>query len=188
MNVHQAPKVDTNESNYAHCRVEEVIDMQATDFFEWYLRQRLENFMKGTMVVPPITGSEALEGPQWGEVDSARKIFFKDGTEALERIIATDFPNGYEYQPWAYTSPVRLLSDFATSNMRAVQDGDQTRIIWDYAFHSKSALALPVLKLFVMLDWKRNLTGGLKIIKQHIEAHGTAVDLHQADGEVALAA
>lgn len=81
-------------------------------------------------------------------------------------------PTGYSYQPWAYTSPVRLLSDYAVSEMRAIPEDGKTRIVWDYAFHARNGIALPVLKLFVALDWKRNLANGLSVLKTHLEQHG----------------
>lgn len=169
-----APDPEKKDSAYASVRVETCIDMNADDFFAWYLQEPLENFMLGTMIVPPITGSTVLSGPQWGKAGSSRKIFFKDGTTSLERIIETNLPHSYHYQPWAYTNPVRLISDYAVSTMHAVPEGNKTRIIWDYGFHARHRLVKPLLQLFVTLDWKRNLANGLKVIKAHLETHGTS--------------
>ena len=180
MSVDTAPAPAAEDALYARCRLEEVIDLPADTFFDWYMHEPIENFMLGTLVVPPITGTELLAGPEWGEPGAARKIHFKDGTTALERILETDLPNGYSYQPWAYTSPVRLLSDYAVSEMRALPEDGKTRIVWDYAFHARNGIALPVLKLFVKLDWKRNLAGGLKVLKTHLETHGTVKQIHDA--------
>ncbi len=180
MNPHDAPDIDADGSNYAHCSVSILIDIKPAEFFEWYTAQRLEDFLLGTLVVPPITHTEMLEGPDWGAKDSARKIFFKDGTVALERITATDYPNSYEYQPWAYTSPVRFLSDYAKARTRALEENGQTRIVWDYAFHCKGSWALPLLKLFVQLDWKRNMTRAMDVIQSHLADHGTALHLNDA--------
>ena len=175
-----APAPAESDGTYAKCRVEEMIDLPAEDFFDWYMNEPIENFMLGTLVVPPITGTEAIPGPEWGRAGAARKIFFKDGTTALERILETDLPNGYRYQPWAYTSPVRLLSDYAVSEMRVLPEDGKSRIVWDYAFHARNGISLPVLKLFVALDWKRNLAGGLKVLKAHLEQHGTDKRIHEA--------
>ena len=174
-----APEPDRDRSTYANVRVEEVIDVPADDFMAWYMFEPIENFMLGTLVVPPITGTEPLEGPAWGQPGSARKIFFRDGTISLERILSTDLPRGYSYQPWAYTNPVRLLSDHAVSTMRAEHEGAKTRIVWDYGFHARSRAAKPLLQLFVNLDWKRNLQGGLRVLKTHLEIHGTAKRIHE---------
>lgn len=171
---------DPADNGYATCRVEDVIAVPADSFFDWYMFEPIENFMLGTLIVPPITGTEPIDGPAWGEPGAARKIFFKDGTSSLERILSTDLPRSYSYQPWAYTSPVRFLSDHAVSTMSALPEGDATRIVWDYGFHPKNALAKPLLQGFVSLDWKRNLQNGLNVIKQHLEAHGTAKRIHEA--------
>ena len=128
--------------------------------------------MLGTLIVPPITGTEALPGPAWGEPGSARKITFKDGTTSLERILATDLPRSYRYQPWAYTNPVRFLSDYAVSSMRVEPLGGKARVIWDYSFHARNTLAKPFLQLFVTFDWKRNLANGLTVVKEHLETNG----------------
>jgi hypothetical protein len=37
------------------------------------------------------------------------------------------------------------------------------------------------VKLFVTLDWKRNLMNGLKIIKAHLEVHGTSKRIHEVN-------
>ena len=176
--IPSAPEPAT--TNFARCRVEEVIGIPAETFFDWYMNEPIENFMLGTLLVPPITGTEALPGAQWGEPGAARKIFFKDGTTALERILETDFPNGYSYQPWAYNNPVRLLSDHAISTMRAVPEDGRTRIVWDYGFHARSSLVLPMLRLFVTFDWSRNLANGLSELKKHLDTHGTTKRIHEA--------
>ncbi len=166
--------------NYASTRVEETIAISPNAFLPWYIHEPIENFMKGTLVAPPITGTEPLPGPDWGEAGAARKIFFKDGTTSLERIVETDFPRSYKYQPWAYTSPVRFLSGHAVSTMSALPDGAGTRIVWDYGFHAKNGLAYGPLALFVRYDWARNLKNALVILKKHLETHGTAKRIHEA--------
>ena len=167
-----APEPQEAGNLYAATRVETVIDVPPEDFFAWYLFEPIENFMLGTLIVPPITSTEALAGPAWGEPGSSRTIYFKDGTTSLERILETDLPRSYRYQPWAYTSPVRLLSDYAVASMRVEPDGVKSRIIWDYSFHASNFLAKPLLQLFVTLDWRRNLTNGLQVIKKHLETQG----------------
>lgn len=176
------PDPDTHDENYARCRVETVIAIPAKTFFDWYMFEPIENFMLGTLIVPPITGTEPVSGPEWGKAGACRKIFFKDGTTSLERILETNLPASYRYQPWAYTSPVRLLSDYAVSTMQAVPEGGNCRIVWDYGFHPRNAIARPLLQLFVTLDWKRNLANGLKVIKAHLEAHGTAKSISETRG------
>lgn len=173
------PDPETNAAAYASVRVEETIDLSADDFMDWYMFEPIENFMLGTIVVPPITGTEPLPGPPWGMPGSARRIFFRDGTVSLERILTTDLPRGYSYQPWAYTNPVRLLSDYAISTMRAEPHDGKTRIVWDYGFHPRSRMARPLLQLFVSLDWKRNLQGALRVLKMHLEIHGTTRRIHE---------
>lgn len=174
-----APRPESDMNRYATVRVEAVIDMPADEFMAWYMFEPIENFMLGTLVVPPITGTEPMPGPAWGEAGAARKIFFRDGTTSLERITATDLPRGYSYQPWAYTSPVRLLSDYAVSTMRAEPEGGRTRIVWDYGFHPRNALARPLLQVFATYDWKRNLANALDLLKAHLEMHGTSQRMHE---------
>ncbi len=174
-----APEPDRNSAAYAWVRVEETIDVPADEFMGWYMFEPIENFMLGTIVVPPITGTEPLPGPAWGMPGAGRRIFFRDGTVSLERMLSTDLPRGYSYQPWAYTNPVRLLSDHAVSTMRAEAAGTMTRIVWDYGFHARSRMARPLLQLFVNLDWKRNLQGALRVLKTHLEVHGTGKRIHE---------
>lgn len=167
-----APQLDQNEANYAHCQVIERLPVAADEFFGWYLAEPIENFMHGTLVVPPITGTQMITRGEFGGVGSARHITFKDGTVAYERVLATDYPRSYSYQPYAYNNPIRLFSDYAKAKMTAEADGDRTRIVWDYAFHARNRACLPLVKLFVTLDWSRNLANGLKVIRAHTEKHG----------------
>lgn len=174
-----APDLDPKNGNYAHCKVIEHLPIPADQFFTWFIAEPIENFMKGTLVVPPITGTRNITEGKFGGAGSARHITFKDGTVAYERVIATDYPRSYSYQPYAYNNPIRLLSDYAKATMTAEPNGDGTRIVWDYAFHARNRLALPLVKLFVKLDWSRNLANGLKVIRAHLEKHGTARQIHE---------
>ena len=174
------PAPEPAKDGYARCRVEGTIAIPADSFFDWYLYEPLENFMHGALIVPGIAATEPLPGPQWPEAGAARKIVFRDGSIALERILSTDLPRSYSYQPWAYTNPVRIMSDYAVSTMNALPDGDGTRIVWDYGFHARSSLFMPLLQAFVSINWTRNLDNGLKVFKQHLETHGTAMRIHEA--------
>jgi hypothetical protein len=174
MNYPVAPEIDPDEKSYAHCRVEETLPIKATTFFDWYLNEPIQNFMIGTIIVSPVSGVKALPDQVYGVPGHSRLIEFKDGTIAYERVLSSDFPREYSYQPYAFTNPVRLISDHAKATMRAVPEGEHTRIVWDYAFHARHKLFVPFLKLFVSLDWARNLRNGLKVIKKHIEVHGTS--------------
>lgn len=169
-----APALDPDDSNYAHCRVIERLPIPADQFFDWYIAEPIENFMLGTFFVSPIIGTRVItEGP-FGSKGTARHISFKDGTVAYERVTETNYPHGYSYQPYAYDNPIRLFSDYAKATMTAEPDGDGCRIVWDYAFHAKNKAALQVVKLFVKLDWARNLANGLKVIRAHMEKHGVS--------------
>lgn len=181
-----APDIDPDESNYAHCQVSEELSVPADAFFDWYMKEPIENFMLGTLVVSPVTGVEPLSDKPFGEVGSARLIHFKDGTIARERVLTNDLPRQYSYQPYGYNNPMHLLADYAKATMRIEPHGEGSRVIWDYAFHAKNKAALPLVKLFVKLDWNRNLTGALKIIKHHLEHHGPTVHIHAvAEGKAA---
>lgn len=176
----EVPVLDTDESNYAHCQVTERVPVSADQFFAWYMKQPIEAFMLGTAFVSPIIGTEPLEGPAFGAIGSRRKIFFKDGTVASEAITSADFPRAYSYLPYAYNNPIRLFSDYAKATMSVVPDGDQTLIVWDYAFHARNRMGLQVVKLFVKLDWARNLGNALKVIRKHLETHGANADMTPA--------
>lgn len=174
------PQLDPDESNYAHCQIVDILDVEADQFFDWYVSEPIENFMHGTAFVSPITGCSPLPGPDYGVPGSERMIHFKDGTEAREYIISTDFPRSYFYLPYAYNNPIRLFSDHAKARMTALPEGPgKTRIVWDYAFHGRNKLSLQVVKLFVQLDWTRNMRNGLNVIKAHLAKHGVAKRIHE---------
>lgn len=175
-----APQLDSDESNYATCQVSEVMPVAWDAFFDWYMAEPIENFMRGTLIVPPITGTQLVGCDRFLEPGSTRRIAFRDGTIAWETVLSTDFPRSYSYMPYAYTNPMRLFSDHAKATMTVAPEGESARVIWDYAFHARSKAVLPVVKLFVTLDWKRNLSKGLAVIKAHLAEHGTQRRIDQA--------
>jgi hypothetical protein len=179
MNLPVAPDIDPDESTYAHCRVEETLPIKAETFFDWYMQEPISNFMIGTLIVSPVTGVKSVPGQIFGEPGGNRIVEFKDGTIAYERVLTSDFPRQYFYQPYAFTNPVRLISDHAKATMKAVPEGDHTRIVWDYAFHARHKMFVPILRFFVSMDWARNMRNGLKVIKKHIEVHGTSKHIHE---------
>ncbi len=169
------PEIDPDESNYAHCQVTEILPIAADTFFDWYMAEQPENFMRGTMLVSPMVGVEQLSAEPFGAPGTTRLFHFKDGTVAREIVLASDFPRKYSYQPYGYDNPIHFLSDHAKATMRADPNSDGTTLVtWDYAFHAKNKFALPPVGLFVSLDWKRNLANALKVIKAHLEVYGTS--------------
>lgn len=180
MNHPTAPALDSDEANYATCQVTALMPIAANDFFDWYMAEPIENFMLGTLFVPPITGVELVGCDNFLEPDALRLITFRDGTIAWEKLLSTDFPHSYSYMPYAYTNPMRLFSDHAKATMTAVPEGGQARIVWDYAFHARNRAVLPIVKLFVALDWKRNLANGLAVIRNHLAEHGAQKRIHEA--------
>jgi len=168
------PPVDKDEANYAHCQVSEVFPIPAEEFFAWYMAEKPENFMKGTLLVSPVTGVEPLSEEPFGPTGTTRLFHFKDGTIAREVVLSNKFPKEYSYQPYGYDNPICHLSDYAKATMSVEPHAEGCRVVWDYAFHAKNKYALQVVKIFVSLDWKRNLENALGIIKNHFEIHGTS--------------
>ena len=175
-----APALDPDETNYAHCQVTSVVPVKADDFFDWYMSEPIENFMLGTAFVSPIIGTALLSGTGFRQPGDQRRIHFKDGTVASEVIRSTDFPRSYSFQPYAYDNPIRFFSDYAKATMTALPESDEAKIVWDYAFHAKNKPSLQVVRLFVALDWKRNLQNALGVIQAHLAAHGTSRHIHEA--------
>jgi hypothetical protein len=168
------PAPELAKDGYATCTVETVIDIPADTFFDWYLFEPVESFMVGSVMVPAIIATQPLESPAWPQPGSTRKYTFKDGTVALEHIVSTNLPRSYSYQAWAYDNPVRFLSDHAKATMSALPEGNKTRVVWEYGFHARQSWMVPLLQIFVSLDWTRNLNNGLKVLKSHLETHGTS--------------
>jgi Polyketide cyclase / dehydrase and lipid transport len=129
--------------------------------------------------VSPIIATLPASEIDWGATGSTRRVYFHDGTVALERILSTALPFSYSYQIWGFASPVRLISDHAVSTITAIDRGGGTHVVWDYGFHARSASFRPFLALFMRLDWTSAMRNGLDILKTHLEMHGLSMHIHE---------
>jgi len=168
------PDLDSDFSNYAHCQVSETLPIAPDSFFDWFMNEPPENLMLGTLLVSPMTGTEPLSEEGFGAPGTKRMFHFKDGTIAREVMLETDLPKRISYQPYGYNNPICFLSDHAKASMRVDPHKDGALITWDYAFHAKNKFALQLVKLFVSLDWKRNLRNALKVMKSKLEDMGVS--------------
>ncbi|MBK8456761.1 MAG: hypothetical protein IPL47_06350 [Phyllobacteriaceae bacterium] len=175
------PKLDPDDSHYARCQVIDTIPVSPKVFFDWYWDEPAPNFMRGTLIVAPIIRVETLPGCTYGNPDEPIIYHFKDGTIAYEHVLKKDLPNGFSYQSWGYTSPLRVLTDYARVSLEARADGEnRTKLVWTYDFHVPRRYLMPLARLFANYEWRKNLTGALKVIREHLEKHGAAKRIHQA--------
>ncbi|MGB6118788.1 MAG: SRPBCC family protein [Mesorhizobium sp.] len=184
MSYPAAPEIDPVEINYAHCQVTEYLPIKADDFFDWYLSQPMENFMPGSLIVPAIATTDNVGAHSYGSVGSTRRIKFKNGKTAYERVFYTNFPRSYSYQPYAYMIPISLFSDYAKATMTVLPEGDGCKVVWDYAFHARNSLSLNFVRLFVKLEWTRYLSSALELMRNRLEQQTASAQGHGA-GRVA---
>lgn len=180
MSFPAAPALDPDEAAYATCIVSDVMPVTPDVFFAWYWDEPAENFMRGTLVVAPIVKVERLPGCTYGNPDEPVIYHFKDRTIAFEHVLKKDLPRGFTYLSWGYTSPLRVMTDHALVTLEAFPEGEtRTKLVWTYRFHVKRRFLMPLARLFANYEWRKNLVGALKVIREHLEKNGTAKRIHE---------
>ena len=106
----------------------------------------------------------------WDAVGQTRTIVLSDHSTANETLDNYQFPHTFGYTVTGYTSVLRLLVTKGVATWHCTSTPTGTLISWQYAYHARSVLAVPVLWLLMVLFWKKYMRAAVNILQ--IQLHG----------------
>ena len=124
---------------------------------------------RGAGPLPAVTAVRNQTG-DWDAVGQTRTIVLSDHSTASETLDNYQFPHTFGYTVTGYTSVLRLLVTKGVATWHCTSTPNGTLISWQYAYHARSVLAVPVLWLLMVLFWKKYMRAAVNILQ--IQLHG----------------
>lgn len=106
--------------------------------------ENLVRYFTGYAPLIPGIAAASLRGADAPGPGVLRDVKLSDGTAIVERITAFDAPSLHAYDMAEMNTLQRLLCTNMESRWRFEDDGDGTRVTWDYRILPRSALHVPL--------------------------------------------
>jgi hypothetical protein len=97
----------------------------------------LSRYFTGFPPLIPAIVEASLEGGEPPRGGALRHVRMSDGSRIVERILAFEAPALHRYDMVELNPLQRILCTNMVSEWRFEEQGDGTRITWDYAVHPK---------------------------------------------------
>jgi hypothetical protein len=127
---------------------------------------------RGAGPLPAVTAIRNQTG-DWDAVGQTRTIVLSDQSTASETLDNYQFPHTFGYTVTNYTSVLRLLVTKGVATWHCTSTSDGTLISWQYAYHTRSLLAVPVVWLLMVLFWKKYMRAAVNILQTQLQAAPT---------------
>lgn len=106
--------------------------------------ENLVRYFSGYAPLIPGIAAASLRGAASPGPGVLRDVKLSDGTAIVERITAFDAPSLHAYDMAEMNTLQRLLCTNMESRWRFEDDGDGTRVTWDYRILPRSVLHVPL--------------------------------------------
>ncbi len=127
---------------------------------------------RGAGPLPAVTAVRQQTG-DWDAVGQTRTIVLSDQSTAFETLDNYQFPHTFGYTVTNYTSVLRLLVTKGVATWQCTSTPDGTLITWQYAYHTRSVLAVPVVWLLMVLFWKKYMLAAVNILQMQLQTAPT---------------
>jgi hypothetical protein len=127
---------------------------------------------RGAGPLPAVTAIRNQTG-DWDAVGQTRTIVLSDQSTACETLDNYQFPHTFGYTVTNYTSVLRLLVTKGVATWHCTSTSDGTLISWQYAYHTRSLLAVPVVWLLMVLFWKKYMRAAVNILQIQLHSAPT---------------
>ena len=127
---------------------------------------------RGAGPLPAVTAVRNQTG-NWDAVGQTRTIVLSDQSTASETLDNYQFPHAFGYTVTNYTSVLRLLVTKGVATWQCTSTSDGTLISWQYAYHARSVLAVPLLWLLMVLFWKKYMRAAVNILQIQLHSAPT---------------
>lgn len=121
---------------------------------------------RGAGPIPALTRIEQLGEPMLG---AQREVHSADGAVLQERITAFDPAERHAYELSGLKPPLSWLVRQGEADWRFIEDGQGTRVRWDYAFTLTSPLAWPLAAPLLRIFMQRAMRDGLRALAAEVE-------------------
>jgi len=127
---------------------------------------------RGAGPLPAVTAVRQQTG-DWDAVGQTRTIVLSDHSTACETLDNYQFPHTFGYTVTGYTSVLRLLVTKGVATWHCTSTPNGTLISWQYAYHARSVLAVPLLWLLMVLFWKKYMRAAVNILQIQLQTAPT---------------
>ena len=127
---------------------------------------------RGVGPLPAVTAVRNQTG-NWDAVGQTRTIVLSDQSTASETLDNYQFPHTFGYTVTGYTSVLRLLVTKGIATWHCTSTPAGTLISWQYAYHARSVLAVPLLWLLMVLFWKKYMRAAVNILQIQLHSAPT---------------
>lgn len=114
--------------------------------------------------LPPITQVQDQTG-EWEHVGQTRLIVLSDGGTMLERLVAVEAPDRFDYELTRLRGPLGLLVRRVEGRWAFDAAGGGTRVTWSWQVHPRTPLAVPAV-LAIRAMWRGYARLGLQRVGQ----------------------
>ena len=137
--------------------------------FDYIVPIDLTSIFTGYGPLPAATGVENQTGA-WDAAGQERTVLLSDGGSARESLTKYEHPHYFSYTVSGFTGAPGLLATSATGEwwFNGVES-DKTRIKWQYAFNSRSAVTAPILWIITHVLWRGYMRKALKLSIEQLE-------------------
>ena len=149
--------------------IETIVDAPLAHSFDMIVPIDLSKIFTGHMGLPAVTGQKDLVG-DWDEAGQTRTVLLSDNSEAQERLLGYDRPNGFNYQVSDFTGSLRFLAKRDEGEWWFTELGNgRTKVRWEYAFIPASVIATPVITFVAKFLWRGYMKKALANCKAFAE-------------------
>ena len=150
--------------------VQTVVDLPPEQAFLGVVPIDLRKVFPGYGPLPAILGVKDQVGG-WDAAGQTRSPQLSDGSFAHEQIVDYRKPEYFSYTVGGFSGAFRFITSSAFGEwwFEPAAPG-KTHIRWRYTYHSRHALAVPLLWLIVHLFWRGYMEKSLRLTRRLIEA------------------
>lgn len=128
----------------------------------------LSQWLKKSGPVPGVVNVKILKGP-YNFIGAQREIYFDGNAKATEQLMTHNPPGNYLYNIQHFNNFLEKLSGEAYGQLWFDNEGDKTRITWEYSFNYHNIFSRMILSLFLTFAYKKFMKAGLVNAKANLE-------------------
>lgn len=145
------------------------IDATQIEAFEHIVPIDLPSIFTGYGPLPAVTDVQTPVA-YWHTAGQKRTVYLSDGSSMQETLNECLHPDYFSYTVSGFSNVLGLLTTSAQGAWWfKSQSQDNTHVRWQYAFTSRTIMAVPLLWCITQLLWGGYMNNALSLAKQQLE-------------------